>query len=375
TATYDIFFWAVSLWLLVGILQLADRGETSAPRWIALGLLMGVALENKTLAVSLAATVAASVVLLRRWDLLRQPWPWAAAALALAIWLPNLAWQAGHGFPQVTMAQRIAANQGSGLEARLKALLELVAISGPLLFPVAIAGAIRLLRAPEARPWRPLGLALILQLLLMLVANGKSYYSAGFLPLAIASGAIPLSGWLLRGRGDNIRIGVFSVATALSGGMVAVLMLPLVPVTALSGTPIPSLYQESVAQVGWPELARQVESVVASLPPSARASAVVITADYGEYSALTMYGTDLPPVYSGHNSTWDWGRPPDGAAPVVLVAFGPRSADSAFAGCRVAATIDNGYGLPTQEQGAAIRVCEGPLRPWTELWPSMRHID
>ena len=80
-------------------------------------------------------------------------------------------------------------------------------------------------------------------------------------------------------------------------------------------------------------------------------------------------------MYSGHNSTWDWGRPPDGAAPVILVAFDPHAATAWFAGCHVAATIDNGDDLPTQEQGAPILICERPLRAWQTLWPLLRHVN
>jgi len=374
TVTYDILCWTLALWLLVGILASPEPTTRDRRRWLALGLVMGLALENKTLAVSLAATVGASLVLLRRWDVLRQPWPWLGALLALGLWMPNLVWQAENGFPQLTMAQRIAANQGPGLEGRLKALVELLVIAGALLAPVAIAGVAWLLRAPAARGWRPLGLVALLQLGLMLAVNGKSYYSAGFLPLLVAAGSIPLDGWLRRGR-VRLRRGAFAAAAVLSGTLVWTLMLPFVPVGSLNATPIPGLYSESVAQVGWPELARQVEAVIAALPPGQRGTAVIVTADYGQYSSLRLLGSGLPPVYSGHNSTWDWGSPPDDAGPVVLVAFSDAFASEYFTGCRVAATIDNGYGLPTQEQGAAIRLCAAPLRPWPELWPSMRHID
>jgi 4-amino-4-deoxy-L-arabinose transferase-like glycosyltransferase len=373
TATFDIFFWTVLLWLLVPLLAPGDAQATGLGRWIALGAVMGIALENKTLAISLAATIGASLILLRRWDVLRQRGPWLAAAIAILLWLPNLLWQAEHGFPQIAMAQAIAADQGPGVEGRLKSVVELLALAGPFTFPVAIAGVIWLLRSADARPWRPLGFAVLLQLGLMIVLNGKSYYSAGYLPLAFAAGAVPLDAWLRRGR-IALRRTVFAVGAALSAIAVALILLPTVPVDALHATPIPGIYQESVAQVGWPELAAQVEAVVGTLPPAARAKAAILTANYGQYSALTLLGSGLPAVYSGHNSTWDWGQPPDGAGPVVLVDFGPSATD-VFADCSIAATIDNGYDLPTQEQGHTIWVCSGPRESWSTLWPSMRHIN
>jgi 4-amino-4-deoxy-L-arabinose transferase-like glycosyltransferase len=373
TTTYDILFWTIGLWLLIPLLAPDVGARPARWRWLALGLVVGLALENKTLAVFLPLTVGASLVLLRRSDVLAVRWPWLAAILAGVIWLPNVIWQASRGFPQLQMAQQIAGDQG-GLGGRLQAIVELLALAGPLLWPVAVAGVVWLLRAEASRPWRPLGLAVVLQVGLMLALGGKSYYSAGMLALAIAAGSIPLAGWLDRGR-RVLHRATFAAAAAISGALAAVLLLPLVPVAALSTTPIPAIYGESVAQVGWPELAAQVATVVDDLPPGSRSRAVIITETYGEYGALSLLGSGLPPVYSGHNSTWDWGRPPDNAGPVILVAFDPADAAASFEGCHVAATIDNGFDLPTQEQGAPILVCTAPLRPWATLWPGLRHIN
>ena len=192
--------------------------------------------------------------------------------------------------------------------------------------------------------------------------------------MSIAAGSIPLSGWLERGR-RSLRRSVFGLAAMLSGATAALVLLPLVPATALDTTPIPAIYGESIAQVGWPELAAQVAQVAAALPAAQRTRAVIVTADYGQYSALTLLGRGLPPVYSGHNSTWDWGRPADGTGPVILVAFGSAQAAADFEDCRVAATIDNGFGLSTQEQGQAIWDCAAPVRPWSALWPDLRHVN
>ncbi len=199
TSTYDVLFWTLALWLLIPLLAHAETARVDRWRWLGLGLVVGIALENKTLAAALPLTVGGSLLLLRRWDVLRSRWAWLAALLAAAIWAPNVAWQATHGFTQIVMAQHIAADQG-GLGGRVLARVQLLALAGPLLFPVAIAGVVWLLRSPASRPWRPLGVAVLLELGLMLLVGGKSYYSVGYLSLAIAAGSIPLSGWLARGR-------------------------------------------------------------------------------------------------------------------------------------------------------------------------------
>ena len=43
-------------------------------------------------------------------------------------------------------------------------------------------------------------------------------------------------------------------------------------------------------------------------------------------------------------------------------------------GCRVVARIDNSLGIDNDEQGTLIDVCRGPVRPWSQLWPALRHL-
>ena len=119
TTTYDVLFWTLTIWLLIPALDTRAPSD-SRWRWLAIGLVVGIALENKTLAIALPATVGAGLLLLRRWDILRSPWPWVAALIAIVLWLPNLTWQATHGWTEPTMAANIASDQG-GLDGRRRA--------------------------------------------------------------------------------------------------------------------------------------------------------------------------------------------------------------------------------------------------------------
>jgi hypothetical protein len=119
-----------------------------------------------------------------------------------------------------------------------------------------------------------------------------------------------------------------------------------------------------------------VDRVRDELPADSRGRAVILTANYGEAGALLVLGgVDPTLVYSGHNAFGDWGPPPDGAAPVVVVGYGDEYLAGLMTGCRQAGTIDNGYGVENEEQGAPIHVCEGPVGAWSEVWPRIRHLD
>ncbi len=94
TATFDLLAWAVVLWLTMRILAGAD------PRlWLAVGVVVGVALQNKDIILFLGVALIGGFLFARRWDVLRSPWAWAGLAIAILLWAPNLAWQVANGLP------------------------------------------------------------------------------------------------------------------------------------------------------------------------------------------------------------------------------------------------------------------------------------
>ena len=54
--------------------------------------------------------------------MLRTPWPWLAGVLRLAMWVPNLVWQAGHDWPVFDLSADIADEYG-GLGGRIGMVL------------------------------------------------------------------------------------------------------------------------------------------------------------------------------------------------------------------------------------------------------------
>ena len=367
TAEYDLLAWAIILWLLVKLLAGGDRRL-----WLALGVATGIGLENKDTLPLLGAGLAVGLVLTRRWDVMRSRWAWAAIGIALVIWAPNLAWQATHGFPQLTMAHAIAGNADDN-RAQLVPLLWLFA--GPFVFPVTIAGWVWMLRAKAATPFRPIGIAAVVALVLVVAVGGKAYYAVGCLPPLMAAGAVILDRWLARGRVRLRGVG-FAGAAALSGALIAYLTLPILPIASYATTSLPSTVPDTAEQIGWPQLVRSVEGVVAAMPAEERARSVILTSNYGEAGALELLGTGLPPIYSGHNAFWDWGPPP--ADRTIVVHVGDwTSADWSpyFDGCATVTHIDNGFGIQNQEQGQAISLCTDLRASWTAIWPGLRHLS
>jgi hypothetical protein len=367
TTEPDLLAWAVILWLLVRLLAGGDRRL-----WLGVGLVAGLALEDKDTILFLGAGLAIGLVVARRWDVVRSPWAWSAIGIAVLLWIPNLGWQAANGWPQLTMASRIAAYAADN-RAQIVPLLWL--FTGPLLFPVSLAGLAWVLGARSAAPWRPLGIAALVALALVLVTGGKAYYAIGSTALFMAAGGVLLDRWLERGHAAPKAVAFVGAAMA-SGAIVAILTLPILPLATYASTSLPAAVPDTANQVGWPAFVATVESVVASLPPEERAHAVILTNDYSEASPLILLGHGLPPVYSGHDSYWSWGPPPADRTVVIHVGdWRPADFGSYFTGCHDVAYIDDGLGIQNSEQGEAVSVCTGLRGPWATLWPELRTIS
>lgn len=367
TATYDALVWTVVGWLVVRILRGGDRRL-----WLLVGVAAGVGLQNKHLVLLLAAGLLIGAAVARRWELFRSGWLWCGAGLAAVIWLPNLLWQMANGFPQLEMSGVVA--ERSSLADTLLVIPFQLILAGPILSPVLIAGVWWLLRAPAGQPWRPIGWAYLAILVITILARGQFYYPAGLFPVLLAAGALPFDGWLSRGR-RRLRGAAATAAIGLSGASMVLVMLPVLPPATLAASPIPDMYQESVEQIGWPELVDTVTEVVDGLPAADRDRAVILTRNYGEAGALSLLGgAALPPVHSGHNSFADWGPPDDDRDLVVLVGHWEPTATGRFGGCAHQATVDNRAGAANEEQGAGVWACPELPGRWSAIWPDIRHL-
>jgi hypothetical protein len=367
TATFDILAWAALLWLVSLILAGGD------PRlWLAAGAIAGLGLENKHLALLLLGSLAVAGVVTRRRDLLRGPWPRLGGALALALWAPNLIWQARHGWPQLDLAGDISSEDPTAFRAGLLPF-QLVVIS-PFLAPVWIAGLLWLLRADEARRFRMLGAGYLVLLAACLLVAARWYYPAGWYAALLAAGGVALERWL----DSRAHRAVLVAAVAASAAVAAVVSLPVVPERNLHSTPVTDVNEDVGEMVGWPRFVDALARVHDALPPSDRARAVIFTANYGEAGAVARFGParGLPTAYSGHNAYWRFGRPPDGARPVIVVGFeDPGYLARFFTGCRQVARFDNGLEVDNDEQDGPIWLCLGTREPWRQLWPRLRHLD
>ncbi|MYR55300.1 hypothetical protein GTY54_03230, partial [Streptomyces sp. SID625] len=300
----------------------------------------------------------------------------AGAATAVLLVLPDLWWQARHGWAMFEMTRALNGKNG-GPGHILTWIVGQFGMACLAMTVLWVAGLRFLWRS--GRPlWRCLVTAYTVLFVLFAVTTGAQvYYLAGLYVCLLAAGAVGLDGWL-RSRPDQLR--GLTVATAVSTALLAVIVLPVLPPSDVAWTY--GINSNSGESLGWPQLVGTVRQVWTGLPPEQRANAVIFAADYGEAGAINELGrgTGLPTAVSAHNTDWWWGPGNPDATTVVAVAPGPDHAPEYaahlrqyFRHVRVTATLSNPYGVHNVEWGGHVYVCTGPRRPWSEMWPELRN--
>ena len=361
TATFDTLAWTAVL-LVVGYALRDDR-----PRlWLLAGLLAGLGLNNKTAVVVLLFAILVGVLLVPTCRTqLRTPYPWLGGLIAILLWLPNLVWQVMNGWPVLALGADIAEEFG-GVAGRLVC-------------------------------WRWRWHVLPGDCHCLDLRSGSAVSRAGLGEAAadrcgLSGGNCRLSHrrrkGLLPGGSDRAaccsRLHGTCLTLVCSPTHCAGVVWPCPPPSPgrpscrccrSARTPPPSIPRwtpiSSKRSVGRSSRARSGPRWTHCRLTS-RTRAVVFTRNYGEAGALEWYGLGRP-VFSGHNAFGDWGPPPEGAGPVIVIGLADPGAN--FTDCHIAAMINNDADADNEERGRPIWVCSAPQGGWAEQWPRLVHLD
>lgn len=330
------------------VLWLALRLALGRGSWVWLGIAAGIGLETKyTLAVPLVLLLGGFLIWRR--DVLRPAGLAVAVGLAVLLLVPNLIWEARHGWVSVHW---FLDPPGSATdESRPQYVANVLLLTHLVAVPVAVAGVVALWRD---RALRPLAFAVAGTVLAYLVLGGKSYYALPVVLFALAAGALPFDRWATRRR--LVAVGTAFVVLLVVLLPIGLPVLPLKTADRLGVIDARSDYQD---EVGWPGLARDAERF-------STGADVVLTQNYGEAGALELFGRGLPPVASPHVTFRYW-RPHVVGPRALLVGFTRR--DASF--CRVfqvAARIR--MPVENEERGLPIAKCL-LRRPLAQLWPRL----
>jgi hypothetical protein len=384
----EILWWSAAALLLFdassGLAAHPPPSRDARRRWVAFGVLMGVAALTKVSGLVWGAGLALGFVLSPARRHLRSPWPWAAVVIAAALFMPHVWWQMANGWPTVEFVRNAQLYKMSALSAGAF-LLEQVMLLGPLGVVVAVAGLVGLVTRIERG--RTYAVAFVFVLAVFLAQRSKPYYTMPAYPVLLAAGGVVLERWApwqhWWGRLVQTFVLVFGI-------LLVPVTLPVLPAErvpahlARLGISVESgerhrkgtLPQHFADMFGWDTLADDVARVVARLTPGERATARIYAQNYGEAGALEYYGPSrgLPPVVSGHNAYWHWGPGPDNGGLVIIVGGDPADHRQVFEDVsergRTTCTLCMPY-----EQDLPIFVARGAKRPLSEVWPAIKHFE
>ena len=369
----DILAWA-TLALVV-----ARIGRTGNLRgWMLGGLILGIGLANKHSVGFFAIGIVFGAILSGGWRLVLNPWLFLGALIAGAFTVPDLWWQALHGWPTIAMTRSLNAENGGAGNIANWFVGQLIMVSLALVW-VWVAGIGYLWRSGKPM-WRALVWAYGLLFVFFAVTTGaKIYYLGGAYVYLLAAGAVRIEGWL---GARPVRSRHLYALTALTTAAALPLVLPVLPTADIGWTY--KINQVPAESVGWPELVHSVAAVWRALPDAQRSHAVIFTANYGEAGAINELGRNagLAIAVSGQNNEWFWGPGNPNATTVVAVAPGPVDVtgygtylSQFFRHIRVVATLSNTAGLHNQEWGGHVYICTELRRSWGTMWPKLRHYD
>ncbi len=363
--TYDLLWWVLVCYFTVRLIK------TENPRWwLAIGAAAGLGLMTKfTIALLLLGLLLGSLFVPNR-KLFWNRWSAAGVALALLIFLPELAWLARHDWVTFHFLRHIHERDVRNGRADGFLTRQFYVNTIPFAAPLWIAGLVFALR--NAR-WRVLAPMYLVPLVVMWAMKGRDYYIAPAYPALIALGSGICVEWVrgLKPVWRRVTAGVFWAGVVASALLFCAVLIPI-----FSQGPVEKFALEINGELreefGWNELAQSVASIYGSLPVEERAKTGILVGNYGEAGSLELLGPgyQLPVPISMTNSAWLWSYPQTPPARLIVVGFDRDDVGELFIGCMLAGHNGNHEGVENEESRnhPDIFLCGAPREPWPVFW-------
>jgi 4-amino-4-deoxy-L-arabinose transferase-like glycosyltransferase len=256
TTVPDFLFWALTLLLVTRLLITQD------PRWwLAIGACAGLASEAKWNIVFLIGALAIGFLGTDARRLLRSRYVAFGCLLAAALAVPDLVWQAAHGWPNFAVFHAL---QSEAWHNRVTYWPAQFLFTGLALTPIWVSGLVWALRNPRGRAFRPIAIACGLAVVLQFVLGGKPYYPGGVYTFLFAAGSVPAERWL-HAKADRIKGAVIALLISTAGALVVA--LPLLPAAALHTVPLQKINYDLAESIAWPKQVALVAREYHALPP------------------------------------------------------------------------------------------------------------
>lgn len=374
----DLFLWTLSFYLIIKYIN------TSSGKYLILfGITAGVALLNKYLIVLLFFLLLVTIPFTRYRSILKNRKFWLGILAGAVIFMPNLIWQALHGFPVFWHLSELNRTQLVNVDSASFLIEQLMTPMAASI--LTIGGIIFLFSDKGIRRFRFLGFVAIMVVVSLLLMHGKSYYTQGIFPFLIAVGAVAFEKILRKTWSRALLVVVILVST--------IQVIPIgIPVYKTSGLisyfknmgnkygmdficrfedgSIHSLPQDYADMLGWEELVSIADRGWNKIED--KKSAFIYCENYGQAGAVSVIGKKygLPEAISFNESFKYWipQKFDNGITSVIYInnEIGD-DVKSLFGKIEIIGSISN---PDAREYGTTVYLCRYPVSEFNEFWNS-----
>ncbi len=374
--------WTAAAWIVVRIIR-----DENQKLWLVFGLIAGVGLLTKHSMLLFGFAIVIGFMVTRQRFVFARMWIWIGGLVAFVMFLPNLVWMIGHGFPHLEMLEMIRW-QGRNVElGPFDFLSQQALFLNPFSLPIWTGGLWWYLGDREGRRYRVLGIAWLAVIIGLLLLDGRVYYAAPAHPMLLAAGGVAIERWLKAGRRRALKP-VLVTLLVVSGTVTAPAWLPCLPpevfvrfseTTGITQQRIENhrlgaLPQLHADRFGWPEMASTVAAIYHSLPPEERSKAMIFGQNYGQAGAIDLFGPELglPKAISAHLTYHLWG-PRDATGEVWIVMEGnAETLRNLFETVELAGRVEHRWSMPYENFD--VFICRDLREPVADLWPRLRNF-
>jgi 4-amino-4-deoxy-L-arabinose transferase-like glycosyltransferase len=374
----EIFIWTLCIYLIIKYIN--SRKDIFL---ILFGISAGFALLNKYLAGILFIGLLVIIPFTPYREIFKKKAFWSGLAAGFVIFLPNLIWQAGKGFPVFHHMSELYDTQLVHMDIPLF-------ISEQFLMPFAgtvftVAGLIYLFTGKKAEKFRFLGFLCLFVIIGLMFMKGKSYYTLGIFPTLIVSGAVAYDNWLGKKWLRVLVPAILVLVTLPCLPMGLPIYEPVKLIEYFNGLQkkygidigrrfedgsIHSLPQDYADMLGWEELTSLANKAYLMVPD--KKSCFIYCENYGQAGAITIIGKKykLPEAVCFSESFRYWipkRFDPDITALVYINDEPGEDVRTFFGTITKIGSITN---IDAREYGTGVYLCEKPVGSFNEFWSS-----
>jgi len=377
---FEPLFWLGTIFALIRALN--GKGT----RWWAIaGAFAGLGLENKWGEAFFLFAMLGGMLLTPTRNKLKRGFV-ICVGLIILVALPNLIWQAHRGWPMLVWLHNTRVAGKYVVYGPAVFVWNQIFIVGPLSSALWIGGLIWLFFGRDGkRRFQWIGVTYLLYLAGMMILHANDYYLAPIYPLLFAAGGVAWERWTAAKAIGRVAVPAYACAITTYSLLGILIVEPVLTPTEYIRYIKPSGLKPREFSVkakqslpvlmadmtGWPEMAQKVADAYWSLPEKDREKAGVLTANYGEASAINVYRPDIPTAVSGHQTYWYWGpRGHDGSV-MVVIGFTETEVRRKFSSVTEIARITNPWGQPYET--TSIYICRGAMPGIVNSWSQLKN--